>query len=161
MRKVEVKPAIIMALGTVTKHFEKWIDKLDLDQTSEALHKLCLLGTTRIIRKVLDMKSEKKRKKKLQYLRKLFGVCYCAIFYLEITSDLRGKEIIIIIIIVIINHNSYMKTKTITVIVGAPGMIKRETQKYVHKIPGNLSPTEIQEKMLKSTAQIFRTTFSL
>ena len=159
MRKVEVKPAIIMALGTVTKHFEKWIDKLDLDQTSEALHKLCLLGTTRIIRKVLDMKSEKKRKKKLQYLRKLFGVCYCAIFYLEITSDLRGKEIIIII--VIINHNSYVKTKTITVIVGAPGMIKRETQKYVHKIPGNLSPTEIQEKMLKSTAQIFRTTFSL
>ena len=159
MRKVEVIPAIIMALGTVTKHFEKWIDKLDLDQTSEALHKLCLLGTTRIIRKVLDMKSEKKRKKKLQYLRKLFGVCYCAIFYLEITSDLRGKEIIIII--VIINHNSYMKTKTITVIVGAPGMIKRETQKYVHKIPGNLSPTEIQEKMLKSTAQIFRTTFSL
>ena len=160
MRKVEVIPAIIMALGTVTKHFEKWIDKLDLDQTSEALHKLCLLGTTRIIRKVLDMKSEKKRKKKLQYLRKLFGVCYCAVFYLEITSDLRGKEIIIIII-VIINHNSYMKTKTITVIVGAPGMIKRETQKYVHKIPGNLSPTEIQEKMLKSTAQIFRTTFSL
>ena len=159
MRKVEVIPAIIMALGTVTKHFEKWIDKLDLDQTSEALHKLCLLGTTRIIRKVLDMKSEKKRKKKLQYLRKLFGVCYCAIFYLEITSDLRGKEIIIII--VIINHNSYVKTKTITVIVGAPGMIKRETQKYVHKIPGNLSPTEIQEKMLKSTAQIFRTTFSL
>ena len=159
MRKVEVIPAIIMALGTVTKHFEKWLDKLDLDQTSEALHKLCLLGTTRIIRKVLDMKSEKKRKKKLQYLRKLFGVCYCAIFYLEITSDLRGKEIIIII--VIINHNSYMKTKTITVIVGAPGMIKRETQKYVHKIPGNLSPTEIQEKMLKSTAQIFRTTFSL
>ena len=159
MRNVEVIPAIIMALGTVTKHFEKWIDKLDLDQTSEALHKLCLLGTTRIIRKVLDMKSEKKRKKKLQYLRKLFGVCYCAIFYLEITSDLRGKEIIIII--VIINHNSYMKTKTITVIVGAPGMIKRETQKYVHKIPGNLSPTEIQEKMLKSTAQIFRTTFSL
>ena len=159
MRKVEVIPAIIMALGTVTKIFEKWIDKLDLDQTSEALHKLCLLGTTRIIRKVLDMKSEKKRKKKLQYLRKLFGVCYCAIFYLEITSDLRGKEIIIII--VIINHNSYVKTKTITVIVGAPGMIKRETQKYVHKIPGNLSPTEIQEKMLKSTAQIFRTTFSL
>ena len=159
MRKVEVIPAIIMALGTVTKHFEKWIDKLDLDQTSEALHKLCLLGTTRIIRKVLDMKSEKKRKKKLQYLRKLFGVCYCAIFYLEITSDLRGKEIIMII--VIINHNSYMKTKTITVIVGAPGMIKRETQKYVQKIPGNLSPTEIQEKMLKSTAQIFRTTFSL
>ena len=70
MRNVEVIPAIIMALGTVTKHFEKWIDKLDLDQTSEALHKLCLLGTTRIIRKVLDMKSEKKKKKETTISKK-------------------------------------------------------------------------------------------
>ena len=50
-----VIPVITIALGTVTKHFEKWIEKLDLDLTSEALHKLCLLGTTRIIRKVLDI----------------------------------------------------------------------------------------------------------
>ena len=55
MRKVGVIPVVIGALGTVTKHFEKWIEKLDLDLTSEALHKLCLLGTTRIIRKVLDI----------------------------------------------------------------------------------------------------------
>ena len=51
----KVIQVITIALGKVTKHFEKWIEKLDLDLTSEALHKLCLLGTTRIIRKVLDI----------------------------------------------------------------------------------------------------------
>ena len=56
MRKVEVIPVVIGALGTVTKHFEKWIEKLDLDLTIEAIQKPCLLGTSRIIRKVLDMK---------------------------------------------------------------------------------------------------------
>ena len=43
MRKVEVIPVVIGALGTVTKHFEKWIEKLDLDLTIEALQKPCLL----------------------------------------------------------------------------------------------------------------------
>ena len=56
MRKVEVIPAVIGELGTVTKHFEKWIEKLGLDLTIEALQKPFLLGTARIIRKVLDMK---------------------------------------------------------------------------------------------------------
>ena len=31
MRKVEVILAVIVALGTVIKHFEKLIDKVDLD----------------------------------------------------------------------------------------------------------------------------------
>ena len=56
MRKVEVITVVIGALGTVTKHFEKWIEKLDLDLTIEALQKPCLFGTARIIRKVLDIK---------------------------------------------------------------------------------------------------------
>ena len=56
MRKVGVIPVVIGALGTVTKHFEKWIEKVDLDLTSAALQKSCLLGTARIIRKVLGMK---------------------------------------------------------------------------------------------------------
>ena len=56
MRKVKVIPVVIGALGTVTKHFEKWTEKLDLDLMIEALQKPCLLGTIRIIRKVLDMK---------------------------------------------------------------------------------------------------------
>ena len=61
MRKVEVIPVLIGELGTVTKHFEKWIENLDLDLTIEALQKPFLLGTVRIIRRV-----EKKKKKKLK-----------------------------------------------------------------------------------------------
>ena len=34
MRKVEVIPVVIGALGTVTKHFEKSIDKFDLNLTN-------------------------------------------------------------------------------------------------------------------------------
>ena len=41
-------------------------------------------------------------KKKLQYLRQLLDVRYCGIFYQEITSDLKAKQIIIIIITIII-----------------------------------------------------------
>ena len=33
----------IYKLGTVTKHLEKWIGKLDFDLTIEALRKPCLL----------------------------------------------------------------------------------------------------------------------
>ena len=35
------------------------------------------------------------------------------------------------------------KTKTIPVIVGAFGIIKKRTQKYVNEFPGNMSPVEI------------------
>ena len=56
MRKVEVIPVVIGALGTVIKHFEKCIEKLYLDLTIEALQKPCLLGTARIIGKALDIK---------------------------------------------------------------------------------------------------------
>ena len=55
MKDVEVIPVVIGALGTVTKQFEKWIQKLDLEITVEMLQKPCLLGTARIC-KVLDMK---------------------------------------------------------------------------------------------------------
>ncbi|XP_069997569.1 uncharacterized protein [Penaeus vannamei] len=56
MKEVEVIPVVVGALGSVTKDFEKWIQKLDLGITAETLQKPCLLGTARIIRKVLDMK---------------------------------------------------------------------------------------------------------
>ena len=56
MKDVEVIPVVIGVLGTVTKQFEKWIQKLDLEIKVEMLRKPCLLGTERIIRKVLDMK---------------------------------------------------------------------------------------------------------
>ena len=110
MRKVKVIPVITAALGTVTKHFEKWIEKLDLDLTIEATQKHCLLGTARIIRSVgYEMKIIIMMMMMIiiiiiiiiimpQYLRQLLGVRYCGIFYQEITSDMRVKEIIIIII---------------------------------------------------------------
>ncbi|XP_069979445.1 uncharacterized protein [Penaeus vannamei] len=56
MKEVEVIPVVVGALGSVTKDFEKWVQKLDLGITAEMLQKPCLLGTARIIRKVLDMK---------------------------------------------------------------------------------------------------------
>ena len=44
MGKVEGIPVVVIgALGTVTKHFEKWIEKLGLDLTNEALQKLFYL----------------------------------------------------------------------------------------------------------------------
>ena len=97
MRKLEITPVLIGTLGTLTKHFEEWIEKLDFDMMTEALRKPCLLGTTRIIQKVLGMKRKKKqnkkmKKKKIQYLRQVVGVGYCGIFYQETTSDLRVKK---------------------------------------------------------------------
>ena len=62
MKDVEVIPVLIGALGAVTKQFKKWIQKLDLEIEVEMLQKPCLLGTARIIRKVLDMKLKLKEK---------------------------------------------------------------------------------------------------
>ena len=53
-----------------------------------------------------------------------------------------------------------MKTKTIPVIVGALGMIKKGAQKDVNEIPGN-SLAEIQKIVTNSTAHILRRTLSL
>ena len=66
MRQIEVISVLIGALGTVTKHFEKLTQKLDLDLTIEVLRKSCLFRTVRIIRKGVgyEMKKKKKRRKK-------------------------------------------------------------------------------------------------
>ena len=56
MRKVEVIPLVIGALGTVTKHFDKCIEQLNLDLIIKALQMPCLLETVKIIQKVLDIK---------------------------------------------------------------------------------------------------------
>ena len=53
-----------------------------------------------------------------------------------------------------------MKTKTTPVIVGALGMIKKGTQKYVNEILGKLSLAEIQKIVLNSTTHILRKTLS-
>ena len=54
MRKVDIVPIIIGALGTVNKKFEKWVERIEVECPTELLQKACLLGTARILRKVLD-----------------------------------------------------------------------------------------------------------
>ena len=54
-----------------------------------------------------------------------------------------------------------LKTKTIPVIVGALGTIKKRIQKYVIEIPRNLSLAEIQNVVLYSNAHILQKQFFL
>ena len=52
--KVYIIPIVIGALGIVTKNIVKYLEKIDFKPGLEPLQKACLLGTARIIRKVLD-----------------------------------------------------------------------------------------------------------
>ena len=55
MRKVQVVPVVIGALGSVTQGFDKWIEKLGIPCNVAVIQKTALLGTARILRKVLKM----------------------------------------------------------------------------------------------------------
>ena len=52
---VEVLPVVIRALGSVTKEFDGWIEKLGITNNVGVMQKGALLGTARILRKVLEM----------------------------------------------------------------------------------------------------------
>ena len=52
---VKVVPVVIEALGSVTKEFDGWIEKLTINV--EAMQKTAMLGTARILRKVLKKRS--------------------------------------------------------------------------------------------------------
>ena len=52
---VEVVPVVIGALGSVTKQFDWWIGKLGIPFNVGVMQKTALLGTARILRKVLEM----------------------------------------------------------------------------------------------------------
>ena len=54
LKKVNVIPIIIGALGTIGKNLEKWTKKLDMEPKKHLMQKACLLGSAKIIRKVLD-----------------------------------------------------------------------------------------------------------
>ena len=56
MKKIEVIPVVIGALGIVTKRITNWIKKLGLKTRIGHLQKTALLGTARILRKVLQIK---------------------------------------------------------------------------------------------------------
>ena len=54
MKKVTIVPIVIGALGTVTEKIESWIKQIGIDCPVALLQKGCLLGSARIIRKVLN-----------------------------------------------------------------------------------------------------------
>ena len=49
-----------------------------------------------------------------------------------------------------------MKTTTVPVIIGAFGLIKKGTENYIGKLPGNVRITELQKTVLLETAHILR-----
>ena len=54
MKKAVVIPIVVGALGTITTTFEKYIERLEIEIRLEHVQKSALLGTARIIRKVLS-----------------------------------------------------------------------------------------------------------
>ena len=53
-----------------------------------------------------------------------------------------------------------MKT-TVPVIIGALGLVKKGTENYIGKIPGNIRAIELQKTILLGTAHILRRTLSI
>ena len=56
LKMVEVVPVVIGALGSATKGFDRWIGKLGIPFNVGIMQKTALLGTARILRKVLEMR---------------------------------------------------------------------------------------------------------
>ena len=54
LHRVTVVPIIIGALGTVSKDLKKWLAEIGVTCHLESLQRACLLGTARILCKVLD-----------------------------------------------------------------------------------------------------------
>ena len=54
MKKVTVIPVVIGSLGVVAKEFDKWIEKIGINLRAGHVQKTALLGTARILRKVLE-----------------------------------------------------------------------------------------------------------
>ena len=52
---VDVVPVVIEALGSVTKEFDGWIEKLQIKDNAGVMLKTALLGTKGIFRKVLEI----------------------------------------------------------------------------------------------------------
>ena len=52
---LKVARVVIGSLGSVTKEFDGWIEKLGTINNVALMQKTALLGTARILRKVLEM----------------------------------------------------------------------------------------------------------
>ena len=55
LRKVQVVPVVVGALGCVSERFNQWMEILGIEVNVGVLQKSALLGTVRIIRKVMEM----------------------------------------------------------------------------------------------------------
>ena len=53
-RQQEVVPVVVGALGAVSKRLDTWLDKLGITVRTGLLQKTALLGTARILGKVLE-----------------------------------------------------------------------------------------------------------
>ena len=58
LKKIKVIPVVIGALGVVSKKFEKYMTECDSNIRLEVMQKTTLLGTARILRKVLSTEGE-------------------------------------------------------------------------------------------------------
>ena len=54
-----------------------------------------------------------------------------------------------------------MKAKTIPLVVGALGVIKKGTEAFLNSIPGNPSLREVQKIVLTSTGHVLRRALSI
>ena len=55
MRKVIVVPVVIEALGAVSVNFKEHMKRIGVNARLEVIQKIALLGTTKILRKVLSL----------------------------------------------------------------------------------------------------------
>ena len=54
LKSVHVIPVVIGALGAITGRFHSWIKSIGIEVRVEDLQKTALLGTSKILRKVLE-----------------------------------------------------------------------------------------------------------
>ena len=55
VEKVQVVPVVIGTLGSVTKDFDKWMEKLGIPGDAGIVQKTALLGTARILRNAQEI----------------------------------------------------------------------------------------------------------
>ena len=55
MRTMQMVPIVVGSLGSVTKNLDKWLGKLNIKNSISLLQKTTLLGTSRILRMVLEL----------------------------------------------------------------------------------------------------------
>ena len=54
IKRLEVVPVVVGALGVVSNRLDAWLEKLGVTMRTGLLQKTALLGTARILRKLLE-----------------------------------------------------------------------------------------------------------